>query len=466
MTASYPTTAAPFTAPGAPGSPRSTAPTERNTIVELQTELAAVEADLIAGRGASASLTARLAVISAAIVTAQAAAASDATAKDVVVAANARRGIRIGAIGDSIVAGGSTAIGIAGSAIESTAQLDWLAWAVASLGGRCHYVKNAGIPSNTTTQMLARFTTDVLAYDLDVVIIGGGTNDAGNGTTLATYAANTRAMVDAARGAGLTVILPTACPTDTSGTWRANVEKFNVWLRRYAADERIPVIDFHSLLVEPTTGGWRTAYTADGIHPNITAVSLMGTLAAATLTKVLPDWRPPLATFQTADHPNLQTNGLLLTDTNSDGLPDGWSKTAGCTSTLVTPSAPALGKALHLVETATGSRFAGTTAITTGWSVGDRVAFCGRVNAVMGTTVGTWTVQLQFNSGTPNSLRPFSAWSCDVTDHVFYREGVIPAGTVSLSIFVGRNITTAGNGWSELVQPTILNLTTMGILAV
>lgn len=89
MTASYPTTAAPFTAPGAPGSPRSTAPTERNTIVELQTELAAVEADLIAGRGASASLTARLAVISAAIVTAQAAAASDATAKDVVVAAAA-----------------------------------------------------------------------------------------------------------------------------------------------------------------------------------------------------------------------------------------------------------------------------------------------------------------------------------------------------------------------------------------
>lgn len=374
-------------------------------------------------------------------------------------------GARVVGIGDSIMQGGSSAIGIAGSTIESTADCDWLAWACAAMGGGFHYVKNAGIGSNTTTQMLARFATDVVAYSPDVVVIGGGTNDAGVAVSLATFAANMRAMVAATRAANARPVLCLAVPAKDAGTWRSNVELFNQWLARYARSEGIPLIDFHTPLVDPATGAYLSAYVkADLIHPNAAGAKLMGDTAAAILSKVISPWVPPLPTFQTVDSRSLNANALSLTDTNADGLCDGWSKTANATATNPTPGGTVLGKAQRIASTDTAQAFAAISAAAGTWSVGDTIAIVGRVSATMGTSVGAWTLQLNFTSATPNSIRPFNSWTVDANDHIFYREAVIPVGTTALTWFLSRTMSTVGNGTNQIAQFAILNLTTGGIL--
>lgn len=68
------------------------------------------------------------------------------------------------------------------------------AWLNALLGDRFN-ITNAGVSGNTTTQMLARFDTDVTPYKPRVVFILGGINDISAGTSSATTLANLNAIV-------------------------------------------------------------------------------------------------------------------------------------------------------------------------------------------------------------------------------------------------------------------------------
>ena len=241
-------------------------------------------------------------------------------------------GKHIIAIGDSITAGGSA------SSPKARADRDWLGYA-SLVAPNLVYRRNAGIPSDTTALMVARFAVDVAAHNPGVVIINGGTGDANSGVTLAAFAANIRSMVTSTRAIPAIPVLSTICPAANAGAWRANVDLFNTWLRYYASNEGIPLIDFFSALVDPDTGAFLAAYTYDGTHPSTSAVRLMGQMVADKLSPVLPAWFPPLPGHQTTDDNNLVTGGLFLVDTDVNGLSDGWSKTAAGTASRVTGDA-------------------------------------------------------------------------------------------------------------------------------
>lgn len=83
-------------------------------------------------------------------------------------------------------------------------------------------VTNVGIPGNTTTQMLARFSTDVLAHHANAVSIMGFVNDlttnisggswVGGGISAATTKSNIKTMVQNAQAQHCRVTLLTAVP--------------------------------------------------------------------------------------------------------------------------------------------------------------------------------------------------------------------------------------------------------------
>ena len=76
-------------------------------------------------------------------------------------------------------------------------------------------VINAGVNGNNSRQLLARLDSAVIAHQPDVVVIGGGTNDAinsRNAIELDEYLTNVQTMVEQCREAGLDVVLITAIP--------------------------------------------------------------------------------------------------------------------------------------------------------------------------------------------------------------------------------------------------------------
>lgn len=84
---------------------------------------------------------------------------------------------------------------------------------------------NAGVSSNTSTQMLARLNSDVIAAGANVCVIMAGNNDAAGSPTVpvATYEANLRAMIASLNAAGVKPVL------FTPGLDRGDTAKFQTY---------------------------------------------------------------------------------------------------------------------------------------------------------------------------------------------------------------------------------------------
>jgi lysophospholipase L1-like esterase len=187
---------------------------------------------------------------------------------------------------------------------------------------------NTGVAGNTSTQLLARFDTDVIAKAPKVVHILIGTNDAGNSFTIATSAANIRAMVAKCRAVGARVILGTIPPTaSTSPTDRkARVIALNQWICRYAIQQRLELADYYRALVDPATGAYLSGYdSGDGVHPTAAGIGVMGAELAASLSRI-PS-ASVLLSKDANDPWNFCVNGLWLsswaTGWTASGSPTG-----------------------------------------------------------------------------------------------------------------------------------------------
>ncbi len=165
---------------------------------------------------------------------------------------------------------------------------NWARADPAFLDGRS--IAGRGIGGQTSAQMLARFRADVIALHPRKVHIMAGTNDvAGNGgpTSPEAYEDNIRSMVDLARANGIEPVLASLPPADRF-FWRPDVHPaerivaLNAWLRRFAAENGLRFIDYHSAL-RNDEDGMRAEYAIDGVHPNTDAYAIMRSLAEAGL---------------------------------------------------------------------------------------------------------------------------------------------------------------------------------------
>lgn len=140
-----------------------------------------------------------------------------------------------------------------------------------------------GISGQTTSEMLVRFRQDVIDLHPRYVVILAGTNDIARNNgyiELDNALGNIISMCELARANKIKPILCSVTPSTGFG-WRPDVkdaaykiEKFNSMIKAYAQAEKIPYVDYHSVL-KNENGGLPAEYSGDGVHPNLDCYKVM-----------------------------------------------------------------------------------------------------------------------------------------------------------------------------------------------
>jgi len=166
---------------------------------------------------------------------------------------------------------------------DATGARLYESWYVRALADEPRLVSafTAGIPGNTTTDMLARFSGDVAAWSPRVVVILGGTNDLAAGRTTEEVLDTLDQLAGLARSLGATPVLGTV-PPRTDGDYAERVAGLNAAIRAAGEHSGTTVIDFFSVLTDDDDG-WQPGFTDDGVHPTAAAAEAMAELAVETL---------------------------------------------------------------------------------------------------------------------------------------------------------------------------------------
>ena len=150
-----------------------------------------------------------------------------------------------------------------------------------------------GIGGQTTSQMVLRMMSDVVALKPKAVHIMAGTNDIAGNTgpmTPEMTQNNLRAMSDIARREGIKVLLA-SIPPAASFPWRPGLETrrpiaaMNAWLRNYARENGATWVDYHPVL-DDGTGAMKSALVVDGVHPTEAGYDAMATVIEPILRKM------------------------------------------------------------------------------------------------------------------------------------------------------------------------------------
>ena len=151
-----------------------------------------------------------------------------------------------------------------------------------------------GISGQTTTQMLLRMISDVVALRPRAVHIMGGANDvAGNAGPMTPQMTedNFRAMIDIAQRHGIKVIIGSVPPA-VKFPWSPQVETvnsiaaLNVRLKRLAARTGAAWVDYNPVLNDGH-GGMKAGLAYDGVHPSETGYDVMAKVIEPVLKRVL-----------------------------------------------------------------------------------------------------------------------------------------------------------------------------------
>ncbi len=154
---------------------------------------------------------------------------------------------------------------------------------------------NKGISAENTTQMLARYKTDVLDQDPHSVVIMGGTNDLAQGVQKAQILSNIKQMAEQAEAKGIKVILCSVTPcNDTCSrlsnpkTKGAHIITLNGMIQGYAKEKGYTYCDYHPTLAAPDGLALRDEYCLyDRLHPNPDAYTEMEKIIKPIIEKVL-----------------------------------------------------------------------------------------------------------------------------------------------------------------------------------
>jgi len=177
---------------------------------------------------------------------------------------------------------------------------------------------NFGISGNTTTQMLARLST-VVAANLDVCVIHGGTNDLTNSVPFGTIISNLNSIYTTLLNTNTIIIaipiLGRTAPTALTGAQRQIGMQVNDWIRRQAQTRAgFFVADCSLDFDDPASTDWshRAGYTGDGIHPSVVGAKVIGQKVADVISTFYPDWRQPVMSSVDLYDATLLPNGNMF----------------------------------------------------------------------------------------------------------------------------------------------------------
>lgn len=128
-------------------------------------------------------------------------------------------------------------------------------------------VINKGINGNTTSDMLERFEKAVLVNKPDFVIITGGINDVVGSESLDRIKYNFTEMIEKSLAHGIRPVIGLPTPVDYI-PWEKSLQKLRIWLREYAENLNLDVIDFSKAFYDSDGNIKTDLLLADGGHPS------------------------------------------------------------------------------------------------------------------------------------------------------------------------------------------------------
>jgi lysophospholipase L1-like esterase len=362
-------------------------------------------------------------------------------------------GPRFGFLGDSLTAG----------AVDNSTRTRGWAWPIGLgmlSGGSIRPVIVDGFPGQRSDQILP-FVTDILAAGVNTCVVAFGTNDILQSVAVTVPQANIKTAVRQLKAAGIQPVMATVPPNSTSA-WHAPIATLNAWIKRYAAANRIPVIDFHTVLVDPSSGAYAAAYANDGTHPNAAGYLAMAQAAWTTLQPLVLANSPLLSVKNTDPISKLNTNACFLTDAGADGKPDSWTRFGGgtgFTDSIVTGDTAITGNWWQLVCSSSSADQVLEFNCTTGIVPGNTILVTGRAAVTSYSSGNGLSVKVTFTGGSQNAYPLYQLKA--LASGVFYQELTIPTGTTAILFDV---IVGAGTVTTKLAQPTILDLTALGLV--
>lgn len=272
-------------------------------------------------------------------------------------------------------------------------------WFVYQSGSKLSLLKNAGISGNSSAAMLARINTDVPA-DSVIVPFMEGTNDAAGGATVATHRSNYSAIIENLISRGMVPVMIATPPYDLA-TGKVEVYRaVQFYLaQKYGITYWDPWVDY----TDPANGKWVAGAASDDAHP--TYATQQG--GAAKLVAFINQTATPPGFGPRSNTPNVAApsgfllsggNCLMLTDTNANGVADGWVQSGTATASLVAATGGFRGNFQRLTTTGgAGSPYLRKT-ITTGWAANDELMLSLVIGTNAAVTNGEVSISITYDS--------------------------------------------------------------------
>ena len=347
----------------------------------------------------------------------------------------------------------------------------WITTASIASHGRIRVGLNVAVSGNTTADMLARMDADLGAKlgQWDTLVLCAGVNDVEIAPKQT--GANLETMARKALAWGKNVVFCTLFPANNH-EHRVRIRKINYFVTSLAAKYHAPLVDFHSKFLDATTAGWKAGFFHDALHPNLVGVNEAGKFFAEKIAPFVPSAQPFLA-LDNLDH-RVMINGttinpLWLTDSDSNGVPDGFAVenlTGGFTVTFakdVTLDPNAVCCKITATDAATGSANVNAGFNASIWTIGDTCQVALRVRVKPG-TVGATAPLFFLRVTAVGSTEGFGFQQELRGEH----DGVIvsepftsPAGTTAFRYSMG---VTGGAMVADMARPTLINLTRQGMI--
>ena len=365
-------------------------------------------------------------------------------------------------LGDSLIANGLAGSVQTSTGVQNLNGLAWYQWAQLESAGR--WLINAvqaqsGIAASTVRD---RYLPAVLQdwaspYGIKpnycVVLIG--VNDA---SLSVPFTMTQKAMLSIWRRLARAGVEPILCTLTPRSSMTAGHLLISQWVRWYANRHGLKLLDFaaQSTIAHNNSGNWLSGLSDDNLHPNETGAKAMGSYVSAKFTEWgINQWTPPFASLN-ADTQNLYStsNALLVTDTNADGVPDGWTISGTSATSALAAASTGLGNEMTLTSASANATL----------TSGDGAA-----------TAGSWVVMSARISSTVAGSAPsvqFAPFYGAFT-YAFSAGISVPAGSVMSRVFWSpaarsqpwRLAITVGNGTvAKISQPSMFSLTALGIL--
>lgn len=254
-------------------------------------------------------------------------------------------------MGDSITAyNGGTSTAHPAQALSGYDSKGMWRWAQIMLGQRLDIIGNSGIGGQESSQIEARFDTDVLALNPQIVAILAGTND--DGSEDATQA-NLTAMYAAAAAARIFVVAFTI-PPQTTGALATYRQGLNAWIRDYVRTHAgMLLVDLADLWQDHGAAGFvaRSDYMHDETHPNTLGAQVAGFAIAQALSAVVG---PPVKAASTDAAPDTMLANGRFAGTGT-GVPTGWTLNSGAAAFAYVPGPNGRGQRLAVTVPFGGS---------------------------------------------------------------------------------------------------------------